>query len=485
MTYRSSTIVFALACLSLGAVVYCQSGAVNALRLPGIPQDARLASYETLSQTQIPGMDRRVDAKFQQVGIGKVLAWLSDEKLSFVVDESDFPGTNITLNFENARLSEVLDAIASTLNAHWERRGDVFTLKPTAGRIRGNVVVPPLATEPPRIAPKSDESKTGLTWTFPMTGIEDKGDVWDRIEIQQKDGKTKAFRYDPKTKKMKELSEAELKELQKGGFSFTMPKLDLKGLPSMPPLPSMPALPKDGKAYKLDPQTGKMVPLTDKEKAELEQMWKEWGERFGKGMEKWGESYGKQWEQWGKEFERKFGSGEGIEGFTFTVPPMDMKSLEGLREWRIDSGKLKEFNGAPLTDAQRKELEKALKDARARIEVWGTDSEARMKAIEKALKAREKAMADAKGKKADVTLKGLQESDFGTKMGGGLIQAGNIEKLIDSLSTDQRALHEKQGHLLWSQLTPEQQRMLGGSPGGNFTFSFSVNGKSISIKSGE
>lgn len=482
MTYRSSTIVFALACLSLGAVVYCQSGGINALRIPIAPQDARLASYETLSQTQIPGMDRRVNAKFEQVGIGKVLAWLSDEKLSFVVDESDFQGTRITLNFENTRLSEVLDAIATTLGAHWERRGEVFTLKPTSGKVRGNVVVPLLVTQPKR-APEAGDRDSGLTWTFPMTGIEDKGDVWDRIELQQKDGKVKAFRYDPKTKSMKELTEAELKELQGKGLTFTLPKLDFKGMPGIPPLPKMPALPKDGKAYKLDPQTGKLVPLTDKEKAEMERMWEEWGEKFGKDMEKWGESYGKQWEQWGKEFEKNFGNGEGMKGFTFTVPPLDMK---GLKELHFDSGQFKSLKDLPLTDAQRQELERALKDAKGRIEVWGTDHEARMKALEKALKARENALTDAERKRLSETLKRADSlAPLAKVQGGTYLQAGNIEKLIDSLSTEQRQIHERQGHLLWSQLTPDQQKMLGGSPGGNFSFSFSVNGKSISIKSGE
>lgn len=482
MTFRSSTIVFALACLSLGAVVYCQSAGMNALRLPNVPQDAELASYETLSQTQIPGMDRRVTAKFQQVGIGKVLAWLSDEKLSFVVDESDFPGTKITLNFEEARLSEVLDAIAATLNAHWQRRGEVFTLKPTSGRIRGSVTVPPL-TPAPKVSPKAEDSKSGRTWTLPMTGIEDKGDIWERIEIQEKDGKVRAFRYDPKTKSMKELSESELKALQKNGLQFAIPKIDLKGLRALPPIPNLHTLPNDRKAYKLDQKTGKLVPLTEAEKAEMERMWKEWGEKFGKEMELWGESYGKQWEQWAKEFEQKFGSGDGMKSFKFVIPPMEFKGLEQLKELPFGIEGLKEL---PLTEYQRKELEKALKDARSTIEVWGTDHDSRMKALEKSLKAREKALSDSERKRIQEMLKGLDgRQPFVRLHEGPMLHSGNIEKLIESLSAEQKQLHGKQGHLLWSQLTPEQQKMLGGSPGGNFSLSFTVNGKSISIKSGE
>lgn len=59
----------------------------------------------------------------------------------------------------------------------------------------------------------------------------------------------------------------------------------------------------------------------------------------------------------------------------------------------------------------------------------------------------------------------------------------NLEKLIDSLSAEQKALHEKQGHLSVDDLTVEQKKLLGSTPSqGSFTISIVINGKKLTIK---
>lgn len=69
---------------------------------------------------------------------------------------------------------------------------------------------------------------------------------------------------------------------------------------------------------------------------------------------------------------------------------------------------------------------------------------------------------------------------------GFMLNGANIKELIKSLTPAQKELQKKQGYLNFSDLTPAQQKMLGGFSGsGSFTISFSENGEKITIKGGK
>lgn len=61
------------------------------------------------------------------------------------------------------------------------------------------------------------------------------------------------------------------------------------------------------------------------------------------------------------------------------------------------------------------------------------------------------------------------------------LRTGTMEELMKSLTPDQRMKHEQQGFLKFSDLSGGQKKMLG-SPKGNFTISFNLNGKQLTIK---
>lgn len=62
-----------------------------------------------------------------------------------------------------------------------------------------------------------------------------------------------------------------------------------------------------------------------------------------------------------------------------------------------------------------------------------------------------------------------------------VLRTGTMEELMKSLTPDQRTKHEQQGFLKFSDLSGAQKKMLG-SPKGNFTISFNLNGKQLTIK---
>ncbi|MEP0765126.1 MAG: hypothetical protein HRF45_01100 [Fimbriimonadia bacterium] len=64
-------------------------------------------------------------------------------------------------------------------------------------------------------------------------------------------------------------------------------------------------------------------------------------------------------------------------------------------------------------------------------------------------------------------------------------RGGDVRQLMDSITPKQWALHEKQGYLKLSDLTPKQRNMVGirGGPGSQITMSFMLDGKKLTIKS--
>lgn len=63
------------------------------------------------------------------------------------------------------------------------------------------------------------------------------------------------------------------------------------------------------------------------------------------------------------------------------------------------------------------------------------------------------------------------------------LQSENFKRLLKSLTPSQKELQKSRGYLLITDLTPEQRKMIGTDPKGDFSMSFSIDGESVVIKS--
>jgi hypothetical protein len=76
----------------------------------------------------------RVSASFNKAASSEVLDWLTKNGVNFVTAESELPkGETITLNVKDRPINEVLDAIASAMGGHWERRGGMRVFRKGEG----------------------------------------------------------------------------------------------------------------------------------------------------------------------------------------------------------------------------------------------------------------------------------------------------------------------------------------------------------------
>ena len=62
------------------------------------------------------------------------------------------------------------------------------------------------------------------------------------------------------------------------------------------------------------------------------------------------------------------------------------------------------------------------------------------------------------------------------------LKLANLRKFMDSLTDEQKALAKKQGHLNWSDLTKEQQKLLGEFGKSAGTIRFHIDDEAIEIK---
>lgn len=127
------------------------------------PQKAQTVA--SMSGLELPALKKSITKRFVNAKLSEVLAWLSLEQFSFVADASEFTQeSTVTLNFRNQPLGAVLDAIADAFNGRWERRGEIFNLRPAASNalfgpqsimpaISGRTVPAPMVEAPAQIAP--------------------------------------------------------------------------------------------------------------------------------------------------------------------------------------------------------------------------------------------------------------------------------------------------------------------------------------------
>lgn len=65
-----------------------------------------------------------------------------------------------------------------------------------------------------------------------------------------------------------------------------------------------------------------------------------------------------------------------------------------------------------------------------------------------------------------------------------ILNLSKVEKLLSTLTTEQKATMERNGHLKYSELTQAQKEILGKVPTGDWSIVFEGQGKRLAIKSG-
>ncbi|MBV6490365.1 MAG: hypothetical protein KJZ62_05220 [Fimbriimonadaceae bacterium] len=144
-----------------------------------------------------------------------------------------------------------------------------------------------------------------------------------------------------------------------------------------------------------------------------------------------------------------------------------------------------------LSEESLKEMQKAMEEAhkaiKERIDVRVLDKEIVEKLrSEKSLDRAEELLKELK------TLPKF-EGDFIIpdlvlpKIGGGdamILNLSKVEKLLSTLTAEQKTTMEKNGHLKYSELTQAQKEILGKVPTGNWSIVFEGQGKRLAIKSG-
>lgn len=469
MSIRTSSLVFAIAVVSLGSVVLSQSAHL----IPDISKESPIfghaATYDLLTGAEIQGLDRTVSARFENAKIGDVLKWLSKEKVNFVAQTGQFTDVRLTLSFNNVKLSEVLDSIAGSLNAHWERKGDVFTLK-ASGDLR-TAKVRNIEGMPFAIAPRAPSAREG-----------------------QRNAETRSIaprysRSEPRVKIDVTSPEEEF------GHSFSW---------SSEPDGSL-------KAFRWNPKKGEMEPMTQDELKKLEREWEKWAQEYGKNFEKWGEAHGKHWEQWGeefgknfekwgKEFELKWKSDEKSQrAFEEAMKAWEEKHSKDWEAWskNLEEELKKEFQGL-----ENKDREKMTPEERARFDAGMKKLQERLKSMPHfkdfkmfdgplsfsfeampPLSFSLDAMPPLPPLEGLEKLKPMEIPRSSRIMPPTTLRSGTIDELLRSLTPMQIEKQSKQGYLLFTDLTKEQQKMLGVSGHGEFSISVSKDGKKVVVKS--
>lgn len=514
MTIRSASIVFALAAVTLGAVVFSQSAHIAPI--PGKQSIlAQAATYPKLSEAKDSVFKSKVTFEFKNARLAFVVEEFTSKNVKLSVSP-DLADEIISLSFENITLGQALDQVASLVDGAWQRNGNTFTLKrkealalaPLRLQQGRNVQAPmmqledlPLLTPLPglrSIKIEQDGKKKKVT----MSPIEDKSDPIDHVELEiEGDKVVRGFYFDKDAKAPRAMSKAQIDLYQK-------------------------AMDQHAKEWeKWGEQHSKHWEQWSKD---VEKQWENWGEQFGKNWEQWGEQFGKHWEEWAKQWEKSGKSWEDMtpeekakfekdmerfrielnkelknmpnvkmapHGFHFNVPDLP----EGMFKFVMPENMSKEERAKFEQEMQqwKEELRnsmKEFKDAKSHVFVLPPNGSFKMVAPEKMSKEQRDAWErDVKAWREEVekTMKNMPKEGFKVmppevpKLDSApkAPKVINFDDLYSSMSADQVTLMKERGYLYWSDLTEKQRSMIGTEFKGDFNITITQNDKTISIRS--
>lgn len=492
MTIRSASIVFALAAVTLGAVVFSQSAHIAPI--PGKQSIlAQAATYPKLSEAKDSVFKTKVTFEFKNARLGSVVEEFTSKNVKLSVSP-DLADEIISLSFENITLGQALDQIASLVDGAWQRNGNMFTLKRKEA-----LALSPLRYQEGRSLALPLRQLEDLPLLGPLPGIRS-------IKIEQ-DGKKKKVTMSPIEDKSDPIDHVELEiegDKVVRGFYFD----------------------KDAKAPRA--MSKAQIEMYQKAMDQHAKEWEKWGEQFGKNWEQWGEQFGKQWEELAKQWEKSGKSWEDMtpeekakfekemqrfrieldkelknmpnmkmapNGFQFNLPdvpegmfkfvmPENMSPEEKakfekeMKQWKEEfKGSMKEFKNArghvfvlpPNGSFKMVAPEKMSKEQR---EAWEKEMKTWREEVEKTMKD----MPKEGFKIIPPEAPNLERVPKAPKV-------INFDELYASMSTDQLALMKDRGYLHWSDLSEKQKSMIGTEFKGDFNITITQNDKTISIRS--
>lgn len=101
-------------------------------------QSAAGGHGNTVYATQAPAVEisaqRKVSVSFSHASAGEVFEWLSKNGADFIAADSEIPkDVSITMSVQDQPIGEVVDALASAMGGHWERRGGIRVFRKGEG----------------------------------------------------------------------------------------------------------------------------------------------------------------------------------------------------------------------------------------------------------------------------------------------------------------------------------------------------------------
>ncbi len=252
--------------------------------------------------------------------------------------------------------------------------------------------------------------------------------------------------------------------------------------------------PKDGKAFTWNSGDGKMfvMPKIDMKTFGMPKLdWKNMQDEKGRKL---------------TEAERKKAEKamqHAHEGMKRALEELEKAKMHDFKMPRINWKELQDEKGHKMTDAQRKDVEKAMKQAHEEMKKAKGHklSDTEHREIEKAMKQAQEERMNAKGQKLTDAQrlhieksrkdahKHMEKAREELKKSGNThlfseghrFESGQISKLMKSLTKEQLAIHEKKGYLTPADLNPDQRKMLP-IMDGDWNISFVVDGKMLKLK---
>lgn len=383
---------------------------------------------------------QKVSASFNHAAVSDVMDWLTKNGVSFVADDGDLPkDETITLNVQDQPLDDVLNAVASALGGHWERKGQVRVFRKGEGFTvlgdDGDVLTPGKNWK--MVAPDAKAWSVGPDGKSWSVGPDGKG--WkDMPKIQ-------AFGKD-------------------GDQMFVMPDIPDVNI-NIPPMGDMQGL---EKLKNLQDMPG----LSDDVRKEIEEAMKQAQDAMSKNGEAMKES----------QSERE----EAMKAVA--------KAMEEARSAQDNSG---------MTDEIRKEVEQAMKSAQDAMKSSGEQmkesragQEEARKEVEKAMEQARKAIEQARKEHPEAFGNGNffygnpdgKSNTYQYRFGKGAttITGSSFKKFANSLSPEQREENRRQGYIRWQELSDAQRKLLGVSGDGKgWTIKIDQDGDEITVKNGD
>lgn len=445
---------------------------------------------------------KSVTARFRGAKLSEVLEWLGNQGVSFITYGAR-KDAKIDIEFANIPLDEAIQAVGLEIGGSFVKRGNTYVFQkgvralafPSAGM---DTVAPMMFTELPGITEmatlRNIDGKLPKIFTWSSDdedGIHVFGSQDPKSEKEwQEFHKQMMKEFGPDSSFMKELHKQHGDTKKWEEFSKQLEKQFGPGSPfekKMRAFSEQDAKKWESQGKLFEKQFGPGSSFAKKWESHGKEMEKQFGpgSEFEKKMKLFGEQEGKKWEAYGKQMEKQFGPGS----------PFEKK----MKAFKLENGKMMELDPKEHQKLM-KELQEEMKSMRQNIvmpkfegKVFEMPPMPKMdsKEHEKMMKDLQEQMKSMKGR---IVIPKMDRKNFVMPpvppvppmppMPGMSMHGGDIATISKSLNTAQRDKNKKQGFLYWSDLTKEQQAMLGiRDNSGSWSITYSKDGESFTVKS--